>query len=359
MENSLINSYQVYGPLVQSLKYVSWESWGIVLRNCSRRKWHNRYYKGRTHGTWWQLDDKLNIGSERNLYTCQEATLRTGHGTTDWFQIGKGVCQGCLLSPWLFNLYTKYIMRNTGLDETQTGIKIARRNINNLRYTDDTTLMEESKEELKSFLMKVKEESEKVGLKLSIQKTKIMASGPITSWQIDGKTMETVRDFGFGASKITADGDWSHKIKRCLLLGRKVMTNIDSILKRRDITLLTKAHLVKAMVFLVVMYGYESWTIKKAERRRIGAFELWCSKTLESPLDCKEIQPVHPKGNQSNAHWKNWCWSWNSNTLATWWEELTHLKRPWCWERLKVGREGDNRRWNRWWHHQLNEHEFA
>ena len=170
-------------------------------------------------------------------------------------------------------------MRNSGLDEAQAGIKIARRNINNLRYADDTTLMAESEEELKSFLMKVKEESEKVGLKLNIQKTKIMASGPITSWQIDGKTVETVTDFILGGSKITADGDRSHEIKRCLFLGRKVMTNLDSILKSRDITLPGQVHLVKAMVFPVVMYGCESWTIKKAELR-IDAFELWCWRRL-------------------------------------------------------------------------------
>ena len=160
-------------------------------------------------------------------------------------------------------------MRNTGLKETQAGIKIARRNINNLRYTDDITLMAESEEELKSLLMKAKEESEKVGLKLNIQKTKIMASGPITSWQIDGETVETVADFIFLGSKITADGDCSHEIKRCLLLGRKVMTNLGSILKSRDITLTAKVHLVKAMVFPVVMYGCESWTIKKADRQEL------------------------------------------------------------------------------------------
>ena len=159
--------------------------------------------------------------------------------------------------------------------------------------------MAESEEELKSLLMKVKEETEKVGLKLNIQKTKIMASGPITSWQIDGEIMETVRDFILGGSKITADGDCSHEIKRHLLLGRKVMTNLDSILKSRDITLSTKVCLVKAMVFPVVMYGCESWTVKKAERRRTDAFELWCWRRLESPLDCKEIQPVHSKGDQS------------------------------------------------------------
>uniref|UniRef100_A0A4W2IQ90 RNA-directed DNA polymerase n=1 Tax=Bos indicus x Bos taurus TaxID=30522 RepID=A0A4W2IQ90_BOBOX len=294
-----------------------------------------------------------------NLYAGQEATVRTGHGTTDWFQIGKGVHQGCMLSPCLFNLYAEYIMRNAGLEEAQAGIKTAGRNINHLRYADDTTLMAESEEELKSLLMKVKLESEKVGLKLNIQKTKIMASGPITSCEIDGETVEAVSDFIFGGSKITVDGDCSHEIKRRLLLGRKVMTNLllllscfsrvrlcgtpemtahqaplslgspgkntgvcchfllqcmkvrsesevaqscptlrdpmncslpgssahgilqarilewvaiafsmtnlDSILKCRDITLPTKVRLVKAMVFPVVMCGCESWTVKKAE----------------------------------------------------------------------------------------------
>ena len=167
------------------------------------------------------------------------------------------------------------------LEETQAGIKIAGRNINNLRYADDTTLMAESEEELRSLLMKVKEESEKVGLKLSIQKTKSMASGPITSWQIDGETVETEADFILGGSKIIADGDCSHETKRHLPLGRKVMTNLDSILKSRDIiTLPTKVHLVKAMVFPVVMYGCESWTVKKAEPRIIDAFELWCWRRL-------------------------------------------------------------------------------
>ena len=172
----------------------------------------------------------------RNLYVGQEATVRTGNGTTDWFQIGKGVHQSCILSPCLFNLYAQYIMRNTGLDEAQAEIKIARRNINNLKYADGTRFMEESEEELNSLLMKVKEESETVGLRLNIQKTKIMASGPITSWQIDGETVETVSDFIFGGSKISADGDCSHEIKRRLLLGRKVMTNLDSIFKSRDIS---------------------------------------------------------------------------------------------------------------------------
>ena len=193
-------------------------------------------------------------------------------------------------------------MRNTGLDEAQAGIKIGGRNINNLRYADDTILMAESEEELKSLLMKVKEESEKAGLKLNIQKTKIMASRPITSWQIDGETVKTVTDFIFGGSKITADGDCSHEIKRCLLLGRKAMTNLDSILKSRDITLPTKIHLVKAMLFPVVMYGCESWIIKKAEHRRIDAFELWCWRRLlrvpwtarrSNQLILKDINPEY------------------------------------------------------------------
>ena len=176
-------------------------------------------------------------------------------------------------------------MRNVGLEETQAGIKIAGRNINNLRYADDTTFMAESEEELKSLLMKVKEETEKVGLNLNIQKTKIMASSPITSWEIDGQTVERVSDFIWGGSKIPADGDCSHEIKRCLLLARKVMTNLNSILKSRDVTLPTKVRLVQAVVFPIVMYGGESWTIKKAEHGRIDAFELWCWRrlSLESP----------------------------------------------------------------------------
>ena len=223
------------------------------------------------HNKLWKILKEMGIPDHltcllRNLYSGQEATVGNGHGTTDWFQIGKGILQGCILSPCLFNLHAEYIMRNAGLDEAQAGIKIAGRNMNNLRYADDTTLMAESEEELKSLLIKVKEESEKVGLKLNIQKTKMMASGPVTSWQIDGKTVETVSDVILGGSKITADGDCSHEIKRCSLLGRKVMTNLDSILKSRDITLPTKVHLVKAMVFPVVMYGCESLTVKKAER---------------------------------------------------------------------------------------------
>ena len=185
-------------------------------------------------------------------------------------------------------------MRNSGLDEAQTGIKIAGRNINNFRYADDTTFMAESKEEQKSLLMKVKEESEKVGLKLNIQKTKIMVSGPITSWQIDG---ETVADFICLGSKITVDGDCSHEIKRHLLLGRKVMQPRQHIEKQRHY-FANIGLLVKAMVFPIVMYGCESWTIKKAECRRIDAFEPWCWRRLES-LELQEIKPVHPKGNQS------------------------------------------------------------
>ena len=328
----------------------------------------------------WKILKEMGIPDDltcllRNLYAGQEAVVRTGHGTTDWCQIGKGVRKGCVLSPCLFNLYAEYIMRNAGLEETQAGLKIAGRNFSNLRYAvekamathpstlawkipwaeepgrlqsmgsrwvghdwvtslsfftfmhwrrkwqptpvflprefqgwgawwagisgvaqsqtrlkrlssssskyaDDTTLMAESEEELKSVLMKVKEESEKVGLKLNIQKTKIMASGPITSWQIDGETGETVAVFIFLGSKITANGDCSREIKRRLLLGRKVMTNLDSILKSRDITLSTKVCLVKAIVFPVVLYGCESWTTKKAERQSINALELWCWRRL-------------------------------------------------------------------------------
>ena len=201
-----------------------------------------------------EIPDHL-TGLLRNLYAGQEARVRTEHGTTDRFQIGKGVCQDCIFSPCLLNLYAQYIMRNARLEEAQDGTKIAGRNSNNFIYADDNTLMAESEEQLKSLLMKVKEESEKVGLKLNIQKPKIMASGPITSWQIDE---ETVANFILLGSKITADGDCSHEIKRRLLLGQKVMTNLDSILKSRDIPLPTKVHLVKAMVFPVAMYGCES-----------------------------------------------------------------------------------------------------
>ena len=186
----------------------------------------------------------------RNLYAGQEATVRTGHGTTDWFKIGKGVRQDCILSPCLFNLYAEYIIQNDGLDDSQAGIKIAGRNINNLRYGDGTTLMAESEEELNNLSMKVKEESEKAGLKLNIKKL-----GPIISWQIDGGNVETGSDFTFLDSKINVDGDCIHEIKRQLLRGRKAMSNLDSVLKSRDITWLTTFCVVKAMVFPAVMFG--------------------------------------------------------------------------------------------------------
>ena len=186
------------------------------------------------HNKLWKILQEMGIPDHlicllKNLYAGQEATVRTRHGTTDWFKTGKGVHQGCILSPCLFNFYVEYIMQNARLDEAQAGIKIAGRNISNLRYVDDTTLMAESKEELKSLLMKVKEESEKAGLKINIQKTKIMASGPIISWQIDGGKMERVTDFIFLGFKITVDGDSSHEIKRHLFLGRKSMTKLDSV----------------------------------------------------------------------------------------------------------------------------------
>ncbi|KAJ1078448.1 hypothetical protein K5549_021580, partial [Capra hircus] len=260
------------------------------------------------HNKLWKILQEVGIPDHRtcllrNLYAGQEATVRTGHGTTERFQTGKGVHQGCVLSPCLFNSYAEYIMRNAGLDEAQAGIKIAGRNINNLRYADDTTLMAESEEELKILLMKVKEESETVGLKLNTQKTKIMASGLIITWEIDGETVETASDFIFLGSKITADGDCSHEIKRRLLLGRKGMTNLDSILKSIDITLPTKVRLVKAMVFPAVMYGCEIWTIKKAEHQRTNASELWCWRKLlivswtarrSNQSILKEMSPEYP-----------------------------------------------------------------
>ena len=214
----------------------------------------------------------------RNLYAGQEATLKTGHRIRDWFQIGKGVHQGCILSPCLFYFYAEYIMRNTGRRKHKLESRLPGEI--SITLDIDTTLMAESEEDLKSLLMKVKEESEKVGLKLNIQKTKIMAFGSITSWEIDGETVETVADFIFLGSKITADGDFSHEIKTRLGLGRRVMTNLDSIYKSRDITLSAKSHLVKAMAFPLVMYGCESWTVKKAEHRRIDVFELWCWRRL-------------------------------------------------------------------------------
>ena len=223
----------------------------------------------------------------------QEATVRTRHGTTDWFQIGKGVRQGCILSPYLFNLYVEYIMRNAGLDESQAGIKIAGRNINNLRHADDTILMAESEEELKSLLMRVKEESEKAGLKLNIKKTKIMASGPITSWEIKGEKVEAVTDFIFLGSRITADGDCSHEIKRRLLLGRKAMTNLDRILKSRDITLRTKS--LSSQRLEMEMATYSSvlawrvpWTEEPGGLQSMGSLGVGQTERLpfRFPLSC-------------------------------------------------------------------------
>ena len=229
---------------------------------------------------------------------------------------------------------------NVGLDEAQTEIKIAGRDTNNLRYADDTTLMAKGKEELKSLLIKKKEEIEKAGLKFIIQKWKIMASGPIVPSHIDGETMKTVTYFIFLDSKITAHGDYSHKIKRHLCLGRKAMTNLDSIFKSRDITLPTKVHLVKAMVFPVVVYRCESWTIKKAEHQRTGAFELWCwRRLLRVPWTARSSnKPILKEISLEN--------SLEGLMLATQYEEPTHWNGLWCWERMKTGGEGDDRGWD-------------
>ena len=250
-------------------------------------------------------------------------------------------------------------MRNAGLEEAQTGVKIARRNISNLRYADDIAIMAES-EELKSLLMKVKEESEKVGLKLNIQKTKIVAFGPITSWQINGGTMETVTDFILGGSKITADGDRSHEIKRLLLLEKKVITNLESILKSRDITLPTKVRVVKDMVFPVVMYAYDSRTNKKAEHIRIDAFELWCwRRLLRVPWTARRSNQSMLKEISPGCSLEGLMLKLKLQNFGHWCEELTHLKRPWCWERLRAGGEGDTKDGMVGWHHWLNGHEFG
>ena len=234
-------------------------------------------------------------------------------------------------------------MRNAGLEEAQAGIKTARRNINNLRYADDIiTLMAES-EELKSLLMKVKEESEKVGLKLKIQKTKIMASGPITSWQIDGETVERVTDFTFLDSKITADDDCSHEIKSHLLLRRKVMTNLDSILKSRDITLSTKVRLVKAMLFPVVMYGCESWTIKKAECRRIDAFELWCRSLLRVPWTTRRSNQSILKEISPGFSLDGLMLKLKLQYFGRLMRRADSFEKTLMLERLKAGGEGDDR----------------
>ena len=256
----------------------------------------------------------------RNLYAGQEATLRTRHGIADWFEFGKGVHQGYILSPWLFNLYVEYIMWNAGLDKAQAGIKIVERNINNFRYADDTTLMAESEEELKSLLMKLKEESHKAVLKPNIQKMRIMASDPIFSWKIDRQTMETVTDFLFLGSKISIVGDCSHENKRCLFLGRKNYDKLDSISRSRNIALLTKFFFPP-----VVTYACENWTIKKAEHWRVDGFRPWCWRRLlrvhcstrrSSQSILKEINFEYLLEVVMLKH--------NSNTLATWCKEQTH-----------------------------------
>ncbi|XP_062814690.1 leucine-rich repeat-containing protein 4C isoform X2 [Anolis carolinensis] len=237
------------------------------------------------HNKLWHVLGGMGIPSHlvcllRNLYKNQVSTVRTDHGTTDWFKIGKGLWQGCILSPSLFNLYAEHIMQHAGLEESKARVKIAGRNINNLRYADDTTLMAESEEELKSLITKVKEESAKAGLQLNIKKTKIMATTPIDNWQIEGENVEVVTDFIFLGAKITADADCSQEIRWHLLLGRRAMANLDKIVKSRDITLAMKVRIVKAMVFPIVTYGCESWTIRKAERRKIDGFELWCWRKI-------------------------------------------------------------------------------
>ena len=279
------------------------------------------------HNKLWKILKEMGIPNHlicllRDLYEGQEATVRTEYETTDWCKIGKGVCQGCILSPCLFNLHAEYIMQNARLDESQARIKISGRNINNLRYADNTTLMAESEEELKSLLMRVKEESEKADLKLNIQKTKIMASGPITLQQIYGEKVEA--GFLFLDSKITVDSDCSHGIfKRCLLLGRKAITNLDSILKSRDIALLTKVCIVKTTVFPVVMYGCESWSIKKAECWRIDAFELWCwRRFLRVPCTAS-------RSNQSVLKEINPEYSLKGLVLKLKFQYLGHLMQSW------------------------------
>ncbi|CAH2223431.1 Hypothetical predicted protein [Pelobates cultripes] len=212
------------------------------------------------HNNMWQVLKEMGVPDHlirllKNLYVDQEATVRTEHGTTEWFKIRKGVRQGCILSPYLFNLYAQYIMHKAGLDESKNGINIAGRNINNLRYADYTTLMAESEEELKDLLMRVKEESAKAGLLLNVKKTKIMTNSNLSSWQIDGEEVEAVTDFIFLGSKISSDGECSHEIKRYLLLGRKAMACLDKLLKTKDITLSTKVCIVRTMVFPVVTYG--------------------------------------------------------------------------------------------------------
>ena len=303
------------------------------------------------HNKLWKILKEIRIPDHltcllRNLCAGQEATVGTGHGTTDWFQIMKGVCQGCILSPCLFNLYAEYIMRNAGLEEAQAGIKIAGRNINNLRYADDTTLMAKSKEELKSLLLKVKEESKKVGLKLNFQKAKIMASCPITSWQIHGETMETVTDFIFLGFKITADGDCSHEMKT-VAPWKKSYDQPRQHIKNQRHYFAKKGPSSQSYDFSshhVCMWelGYKDSRAPKNEHFWTVVLE----KTLESPLDCKEIQPVHLKGISHE-------YSLEGLMLKLKLQYFGHLM--WradsfekSWERLKSGGEGDDRGWDGW-----------
>ena len=283
-----------------------------------------------------------------NLFAGQEATVRNGHGTTYWFQTGKGVFQGCILSPWLFNLYAECIMWNAGLNEAQTGIKIAGRNINNFRYADNPTLMAESKEELKSSLMKVKEESEKAGLKLNVQIMKIMASGPITSWQIDGKTMDTVTDYFSGLQNHYRWWlqSWNQKM---LVPWMKSYYQPRQHIRKQRHYLVNKVLSSQNYCFPVVMYGFESWTIKTAEYQRTDVFELWCwRRLLRVPWTARKSNLFNPKGNQS------WIFIGRTDAEAEapilWHlcEKLTHWKRCWCWERLKIGGERDDRGQDGW-----------
>ena len=261
----------------------------------------------------------------RKLYADQEATVRTGHGTTDWFQIGKGIHNGCILSPCLFKLYADYIMRNAGLDEAQAGIKIAGRDINNLKCVDETTLIAENKEELKSHLMKVKEESEKAGLKLNIQKMKIMASGLITYWQIDGETMETVSDFIFLGSKITADGGLQPWNQNTLASWKKSYDNTRQHIKKQRHHFASKVHIVKTMVFPLVMYGCESRTIKKPECQKIDVFELWCwRRFFKVPWTARRSNQSILKEISPEYSFEGLMLKLNSNTLATSCKKSTH-----------------------------------
>ena len=276
------------------------------------------------HNKFWKILKEMGIPGHltcllRNLYAGQEATVTTGHGKTDSFQIRKGVREGCILSPCLFDLYAEYVMWNVRLDKAKAGLKIARRNINDLRYADDNTLMAENEEELKSVL-KVKEQSEKADLKLNIQEAKIMASGPITSWQIDEETMETVRDFIFLGSRIRW---WLQPQIKTLAPWKKSFDKPRQYIKKQRHYFPDKGASSQNCDFS--MYGCKCWTIKKAEHWRIDAFELWCwRRLLRGPWTARRSNQLILKEISPNVHWKDWCWSWSSNTLATWCKELIH-----------------------------------